>query len=361
MSFARPTRAELVRRAQEDVNARLPGVDALLDRSVLRVLATVSAGAVHGLYGNLAYLAAQAFVDTADAPHLLRWADLWGKARLDGGFAAGDVVVTGGEGLEVPVSSELIRGDGLSYLTTDLGIISGGEATVPVAAVLIGDDGNAVAGVTLTFVSPISGIDAVATVDTGGLIGGADLEDLEDLRDRVLRRIRRPPRGGHLTDFEEWALEVGGVTRAWSFADWMGAGTVGVLFVRDDDVGSIIPDAGELTEVEDYIDGHVDPETGLTVGRPATVELYVIAPTPVDLDYTIRVDPDTAEVQAAVEAELADLHAREAEPGGTLYISRIREAVSHAAGESDNTVTSPSADVVSGAGELSVLGTVTFV
>ena len=64
--------------------------------------------------------------------------------------------------------------------------------------------------------------------------------------------------------------------------------------------------------------------------------------------------------QYAVEAELRDLLARDAEPGGTILISRIREAVSIAAGETDNVVSTPTANVTHAAGELAVLGVITW-
>lgn len=92
-----------------------------------------------------------------------------------------------------------------------------------------------------------------------------------------------------------------------------------------------------------------------------TADVNVLAPTAVPLDFTIHVDPDTASVRAAVEAELVDLLAREGSPGGTLRLSRIREAISRAAGESFHTMTVPAADVTLTGLQLSTLGTITWV
>lgn len=361
MGFSRPALSELIDRALADIDARIEGADALMRRAVLRVLGMVHALAVHGLYGHQAYLARQILVDQADGEHLVRHASLWSTARLTGSAASGPVVCTGSEGAEISAGALALRGDGVEYAVQSTEVISGGEATVTFESTEVAADANAVAGVVLTFVSPAAGVDATATVDTGGLIGGSDPELDESLRARTQARIRNPPRGGHESDFVAWALEVAGTTRAWAFGRLPDIGQVTVLFVQDADPVSILPDAGELTAMETHLNGHAHPETGQTVGRNATVEMIVAAPTLTPQAYTIAVTPDTAAVRAAVEAELDDLHLREAAPGGTLYLSRIREAVSRAAGEFNNVVSVPSADVVAGAMVLLIRGTVTFV
>jgi uncharacterized phage protein gp47/JayE len=306
-------------------------------------------------------LARQILVDQADGEHLVRHASLWSTSRLTGTVASGPVICTGSEGAEITAGVLALRGDGVEYAVQSTEVISGGQAVVTFESTEVAADANAQAGVQLTFVSPAPGVDAAATVDTGGLIGGSDPELDESLRVRTLARIRRPPRGGHESDFVAWALEVAGATRAWTFGRWPAIGQVTVLFVQDDDPISILPDAGEIAAMKSYLMGHAHPETGQTVGRNATVELLVVAPTLTPQAYTISVTPDTAAVRAAVEAELEDLHLREAEPGGTLYLSRIREAVSRAAGEFNNVVSVPSSDVVAGAAELLTRGAVTFV
>ena len=86
----------------------------------------------------------------------------------------------------------------------------------------------------------------------------------------------------------------------------------------------------------------------------------VVAPTAVPLNFTIAVTPNTAAVKAAVEAELRDLIRREAVPGGTLLLSHIREAISLAAGETNYTMTAPSADVALTLGQLTTFGAITW-
>lgn len=356
MPFERPTLSELETRIRSDLAARVTGSVALLRRSVLGVQAKVFAGTAHLLFGFLNFMSKQAFPDTAESEYLLRWAALFGLEKTAATFSQGNYTFTGTNGTTIASDTELQTDDGVEYTTDALGTISGGTATVAITASTEGAIGNLDAGETLTLVSPISGIDSQGTVAAGGLTGGTDEETDEALRARLLLRLQDPPHGGSAADYEIWALEVSGVTRAWVFEEWLGAGTVGVFFVRDNDGSgaAIIPSAGEVTTVQTYID---DPTR-----RPVTADVTVIAPTAVALNLTIELTgDDTTAIRNAVEANLEDMLLRDGEPGGTILLSRIREAISTAAGETDHDLTVPSADVTHSAGQLPIMGMITWV
>ena len=91
-----------------------------------------------------------------------------------------------------------------------------------------------------------------------------------------------------------------------------------------------------------------------------TAQVFVAAPIDDPLDMSIKLSPNTVATQAAVRAELADLIVRDSQPGGTILISRLRESVSLAAGESDNAIVSPIADVTRATGHMATLGNLTF-
>lgn len=349
MPFVRPTLSDLVERVSSDFVSRLQLTGAMLRRSVVQVMARVIAGAAHSLYGYLDFLSRQIFPDTSEAEYLERQANLFGITRNPATYAAGNVVVTGTSGTLVPTGALLQRADGTQY-TTDADVtLSGGTGTVAVTATVAAAAGNADINTVLQFVSPVAGVDANATVTTGGLSAGDDPEADAALRIRLLERMQSPPHGGAAFDYIAWAKEVTGVTRAWVYPEELGIGTVTVRFVRDDDA-DIIPSAGEVEDVQDYIDAR----------RPVTATVTVVAPTPVELDFEIEISPDNAAVRAAIEAELADLLTREAEPGGTILISHIREAVSVAAGEYDHTLISPVANVTHTTGQIAVMGEITW-
>lgn len=353
MSFARPTLQTLIDRIIADINARLPGADARLPYSNLNVLAFAEGGAVHGLYGFIDWLSQQILPDTADAQHLDRWCSIWGVTRKSAAPATGNVTFTGTTGATVPVGTLMQRADGQQYQTTAVGTLAGGTATVAAVAVTAGLAGTSTAGTNLNLVSPLTGVNAAATVATGGLTGSADVETDDALRARLLARIQQPPQGGSASDYVTWALQVAGVTRAWVYPGELGAGTVTLRFVRDNDGtgAAIIPDAGEVAAVQAYIDAL----------RPVTAQLTVVAPTAVPLNFQITgLTPGTSAVQAAVQAELQDLLLREATPGGTILLSHIRAAISQATGETDYNLVSPAANVINTTGNMSTMGSITW-
>ena len=350
MAFPRPTLTEIIDRVLADLSSRVVGVDgAVLRRSVLGVLGRALAGASHELHGRLDYIAQQVIIDTADAEYLERWASVWGVRRKAAEFAVGDVTFTGVSGAGIPEGSVLQRQDGALFETAEDGTIASGTATVPVRAVEAGAAGNTVAGIALTLQQPITSVQVQAVVAAGGVTNGSDDEDDEALRGRLLTRIQQPPQGGADFDYVAWALEVPGVTRAWVYPLEMGLGTVTVRFVRDNDA-SVIPDAAEVEAVQAYIEER----------RPVTSEVFVVAPIAVPLDMTIQISPNAAPVQAAIEAEIRDLIRREAEPGGTILISHLNEAISTAAGEFDHVIVSPTGNVEHDTGEIAVPGTITW-
>lgn len=346
MSFARPTLTELVNRAKDDINGRLTGADSRLRRSTLGVLATVFMGAVQGLYGFLDYLARQILPDTADGDHLVRWASIFSVHAKAATLATGQITLAGANGAVIEAGSVLQDGSGLEYLTQADVTITDGVAVVTVAAKTAGIASVAEAGTRLTFVSPVAGVAATAVVAGGGLVGGADQESEDLLRQRLLERIRAAPAGGARHDYKRWTLEVPEVTRAWIYPNWIGAGTVGVAFVMDgrDD---ILPLPADVAAVEAY----------LADLASVTAELVVFSPIADPVNFRITgLAPGDAATRAAVQAGIADLFLREAEPGGVIPITHVSEAISLAAGETDHVLASPLVNIVQAPGHLAALG-----
>lgn len=349
MPFNRPDLTTLISRAAADLESRLPGAAASLRRSVVATLARVHAGVTHGLYGYLDWMAKQIMPDTAEAEHLGRWASTWGISRKVAVAASGTITVTGTAGSVIPAGTLLQRADGPEYTSDAEVVLVTTTAAVAVTASLAGADGNADLGVALSLVSPIAGVQSQATVADPGLTGGTDTETDDSLRARLIARIRTPPHGGNEQDYLAWMLEVAGVTRAWVYPEHLGLGTVGLTFVCDG-LDPVIPDGATVAAVQAHIDEV----------RPVTAQATVFAPVAVALDCTIQLTPNTTTVQAAVEAELRDLLSREAEPGGTILISHLREAISLAAGETDHGLISPVADITHTTVQIATPGTITW-
>jgi uncharacterized phage protein gp47/JayE len=355
MPFERPTLKEIANRIHNDIAGRMRIKNAvrsasLLGRSVVAVLSRVYAGSCHLLYGFLAWLARQRFVQTMEGEFLDAEGLTYDMARKPADCAAGKAAIAGNDGAALPAGTVVRRDDGVEYRVTAMEPVAGGTGTADLVAIAAGINGNAASGTTLRLVSPVAGLQTVLTVDAAGLRGGTDIEGDESYRERILDRKREPPHGGNAHDYVQWALQVPGVTRAWCLPLWMGLGTVGVMFARDGDA-DIIPTEGQCGEVA----AHIEPL------RPVTAEVFVFPPTPKPIDVTVKISPDTADNRLNVGEELADFIIREGAPGVTLRVSRISEAISAAVGEHHHYLEMPVNDIPVAENELPVLGLVTFV
>lgn len=344
MPFETPSLPVLISRTQSDLAG-----DALR-RSDAQVLARTLSGTAYGLYGYLDWIVDQILPDKADEETLERIAALrLNQPRNAAQPAEGSVSFSATAGAVLDVNVVLQSGDGRMYrVTAGVTTVAGVNSTT-IEAVDAGALGNADVGLALTLVQPVEGVTNAFTVIAPGLSGGIAKESIESLRARVIRSYRVIPHGGSADDYETWALEFPGVTRAWCRGNYLGAGTVGLFVMRDNDVVPV-PNPAQLQEIKDYIEPL----------RPVTAELYVLAPTVKLVHYSIHPVPDTSAVRAAITSSLNDLHEREAGLGDTLLISRIREAISGAAGETDNSLTVPAANVTAATNELLTFGGITW-
>ena len=344
MPFETPSLPVLISRTQSDLASEA------LRRSDAQVLARTLSGTAYGLYGYLDWIADQILPDKADEETLERIAALrLSRPRNAAQPAEGSVSFSAAAGAVLDVDVVLQAGDGRMYrVTTGVTTIAGVNSTT-IAAVEAGSLGNADAGLQLTLVQPVAGVTNAFTVIAPGLSGGIEMESIESLRARVIRSYRVIPHGGSADDYETWALEFPGVTRVWCRGNYLGPGTVGLFVMRDNDPVPV-PNPTQLQEIKDYIEPL----------RPVTAELYVLAPTLKPVLYSIHPVPDTTAVRAAITASLKDLHEREAGLGDKLLISHIREAISGAAGETDHSLTVPSADVTAAVNELLTFGGITW-
>jgi len=344
MPMIRPSLSSLIGRVSNDFAQSLTNGAALLRRSFTYVAARVFAGLAHGLYGAIVWAAEQVIIDRCDGPMLRRWAAVFGMAANPATLAQGSVIFGGAAGAVIPAGTLLVRAaDSISgrpawvYRTDSGGVIGpDGTVTVPVTALDLGAAGNCVAATVVTLPSALAGVAGAAGVAAAGIGGGADEEGTDALRARLLARIRMPPAGGAEHDYIAWAMAVSGVTRVWIKPNAMGPGTVTVRFVMDDAYPDGIPQPVDIGRVFDYVNAR----------RPVTAGLYVVAP--ILWPVTVRIaglSPATAEVRAAVEAEIKDLARREWGPSVTIVRTHIAEAISRAAGEWDHNLQLPAANL----------------
>ena len=351
MAFKSPTLAELKDRIVADIE-RHTGEPASQRGDIYYGLAMAQVGASYAMHKHLDYNSDQLFDDTADNESIVRRASEMGIDRIAATRASGAATVDADDGRVIEAETVYIKDD-LSYRVTEDATASGGSATIQLKAVDPGVDHNLNEGETLTITSTIAGADTQATVTSDGITGGADIESIDRLRARLEERRKNPPQGGSADDYVRWAKEAHvDVTRAWAYENENGLGTVVVRFTTDD-LASPIPSQAHKDAVEDYInqDG-VRPAgmAGFDVG-----DLYAK-----DLNITFtKLEPNTESVREAIEAELDDFLSRESEPGGTILLSQVREAISSASGERDHEI-DLNDDVDSNPTELILLGTLTW-
>lgn len=347
MAYAKPTLAELIEAARADIEAQNPRLDAHATNSVASVLAHVQAAGLHAVYGYLDWVAKQILPDESDKEVLERQAGLRDLAYLDPVAATGPVIVAGTADAVLPADTILQSSAGIEYRVTADAVVGSNAA---VEAVEPGEAGNLAAGSRLTLQVPVDGIQGALLVGADGLTGGADQESVEHLRQRLLQIMRAPPQGGAEADYVKWALEAHpSVTRVW-VSDEDGPPYVNVRIVCDEAVDGPAPSAAVLEAVQAKLDAE----------KPVAARPTALSPTFDDITISIQLDPDELAVREAVEAELADLFRREAEPGGTIPLSHINEAISIAVGEYDHAVTVPNADIVSATGHMPRFAGVTW-
>jgi uncharacterized phage protein gp47/JayE len=354
MPFAPPTQAQVIARCLSDFRAEA-GLNPLR-RSIERALCVALAGQSKGLYTYQDFIFRQCFPTTAEEQYFWRWAAVWDITQKPGTEWQGTVKLTGVDTTVVPDGTPMTRSDGAEYETVGaatIGSTTTGEVDVLVRSVETGEDKNLDDGDPLTVTSAIPDVDTDAVV----VVTTQTAEDLEEPADgltRLLQRISQPPSGGVAGDYVRWALEVAGVTRAWEESN--APGTVTVSFVRDDDGSgaAILPDGTERTEVETYVQSKA----------PLTVEVDVATLTALNVPVQISdLVPDTTDVRNAIDAAIEDFFFQEAAPGtdGTIFLSRLREAISAAAGESSHTLDLPAADVVPSATQVPIYTGLTVV
>jgi len=245
--------------------------------------------------------------------------------------------------------------------TPATGTISGSftGAIATVESVDAGQSSNLDSGGVLTISETLTGVNSLAYVRLDGLTGGADEETEDAFRERILRARANPVANFNPAAIEKKALEISGVTRVFIKIVTPSVGDVTIYFLRDNDINPI-PSATEITKVRDSI---------LTL-LPATSDpsnVYVLAPTPVVTNFTFSaISPDTPTMRAAIIANLEAFYQDTIKFETTITTDKYRAAIIETqdteTGEflDSFTLTTPSANITIGSGEIGRLGTVSF-
>lgn len=334
MPWSTPTLKEVRGLVRDNVRASLPGADASVPNSVLRVLGDAQGGLCHLTLQYIDWLALQLLPDTAETVWLDRHAFIW-LVNADGSTgrkvatpSTGTAFFTGPVGgAVVPQATQLFYATGSTqFETLAQAIVTDQPTPIPIRALDGGAVGNLDAGTPLGFVNaPPPLIDGTVTVEE--LHGGTDQETDNELRARVLERIRQPPMGGDAEDYVHWSLMVAGVTRAWCYPLEMGIGTVTVRFMCDD-LRAVENDGFPLQEDVLAVTQFLDQM------RPVTVkDFFVVAPLRFPINFKIiNLVTDDEATRANIEQAVDAMFMERVKPGQEIYRSWISEAISQAPG-----------------------------
>ena len=318
---------------RDAVNASLPGADANVPNSVLRVMSDNQGALCHLTLQYVDWLSLQLLPDTAETEWLDRHGQIW-LVNADGttgrkmatlatgtasfqGIIDGTVIPAGTQlqsAARMPAGSDSPNAAVTFETLEDIITSSARRSTARSARSIPARSATCRTAPRLAIAPPIDGVSSA--VIARNLTGGTDTETDDQLRARILQRIQNPPMGGSQADYVAWALAVPGVTRAWA-APEQGTGTITVRFLMDDlradDDGW--PTPADVEAVAIYIDQK----------RPVTVkDCYVLAPIKQFIDITIaNLVPDTRKRRPRSRRALNAMLFQMAAPGQTIYAAWV--------------------------------------
>lgn len=230
---------------------------------------------------------------------------------------------------------------------------------VPVQSSDFGEDVNLPADSILTITSPIAGVDNDSAVDYNEIGGGTNQETDSNLRTRFLSRVQNPVAHFNVSEIENKAKEINGVTRVFVEEITPAIGKVTIYFMRDND-DDPIPSGAEITNVKDKI-------LEIKPANTSDVDVIVSAPVAVVNNFVFTaLIPNTPTMKTAINANLAQYFDESTlisiDIEEDAYRSVIFNTVDTETGDvvQSFTLSSPVGDITIASGEIGTLGTVTY-
>lgn len=305
------------------------------------------------------------WITTASEEALIRYhLPLTRVQRIDAAFAIGTITFTGADGVNIPINTFVTSDSGLRFKTTATGAIASGSVVLSAEAENTGASYNIENLSTMFLETIISGVDATAT--SSAFTGGLDLEPLDSWRSRMINSISDRLGAGSKLDIEGWIQDALGDVKGFAFGRYPANGAVTITYVNQDP-DDILPTSGGLATALNFVNERV------SLGA----DVQTLTPIAYPMDYIIKIDPNTTEQQNAILASLKEFYMLNSQPSlitaaspslFSLSLSKIREAISIAAGEARHDITAlrhsgvniEAEEIEIPDGELAVLGTVTF-
>ena len=215
-----------------------------------------------------------------------------------------------------------------------------------------GSEGNVGPGTITELVDAPTAL--ISVTNPGPFTGGTDEEGIEEFRNRLIEAVRAPYTAS-AADYKRWAEEFVEVDSATVYQnDNLGNAANGHVTVRIVGVGSALPSAALLSEVQSVLEGRqlVNLIVHVTGFDPVVTNVTV------DVTTTggFQVQDVTANVQLAIRQYIDALLV-----GETFRVAGVYDAVYGLSGVLDVAVTAPSGNQSTGPTQKRVPGTITVV
>lgn len=242
-------------------------------------------------YINMSDILSLGFIeDTFDA-YLDKRVSEFGVYRKQGSKSIGEIKVEGKEGAII-TNGTLIKANDL-YFTVLNDIELPTDNILYVEANEVGYKYNLLANTEFELVEKNDKVTSL--INETDFKNGIDIESDEDLRKRFIKVVNNPSTSGNKAHYEEWALEVNGVSRAIVYPLWNGNGTVKVMVVGNDNK-PVLEDVRK--NVEDHITENMPIGCQLTVATPTNLDATIVATIELKEGYEIE------EVKQEFEAKI---------------------------------------------------------
>lgn len=316
---------------------------------IISAMARNNAQELYSVYLYLRYVMDQLLPDTAALENLIRHCGTWGIFQRPATKAVGyTVAVTGEAGVAIPKDLELKTTTGVTFAVLQAVTIGDDrQAILSLRALDAGSVGNCAGGTKLSLVTPIIGLDQQdTTFDGDGAAGGAETESKASLLERLLDKIRQPAHGGASFDYVNWVKNRFPAAHVRAISPWPEPGSVGVVVAMGSKTDPQVPTPAELVAMAEHLEGL----------RPVTAIVVMLAAEITRVKHRIALTPDTINIRQAVQSAITTFYARESTIAGTIYFSRLSEAISSASGEYAHTLHAPARDMTGEEKELLVPG-----
>ena len=315
----RPSLNEIYNRVSCDLNSSTRF-------SINKILAHAISGTAHMLYGYIEHLAKVSMPDSQDEQMLTKWCSLFNVPRKPAQNSLIRIQIETTEDIHISAGTTWRHDSGAIFVLLN-GVDAAQYSEITIECDTDGEVGN-IPTTTVKVTATIANLKSQAKV-TALLRSGSDIESIESWRARLQERLRRPPQGGCTYDYISWAKAIPGVDRAWVLPRVNGNnGKVLVTYLKK---GYPIPTDEECKTVQKKI---------LKL-CPATVNLEVIPPQPIELRIRLTCEPQDSITKSDIQKEMEYLLRKKAAPKGFLnesletetgiiYESDIHQAISAA-------------------------------